>query len=44
MWKYYTLLSALFAAFASILAKIGFKGISGDVATAVRTVVALVIA
>ena len=44
MWKYYALLSALFAAFTSILAKIGVKGISGDVATAVRTVVILVIA
>jgi transporter family protein len=44
MWKYYALLSALFAAFTSILAKIGVKGVSGDVATAVRTVVILVIA
>ena len=44
MWKYYALLSALFAAFTSILAKIGVKGISGDVVTAVRTVVILVIA
>lgn len=44
MWKYYALLSALFAAATSILAKVGVKGISGNVATAVRTVVILVIA
>ncbi|MEO6284270.1 MAG: EamA family transporter [Dyadobacter sp.] len=44
MWKYYALLSALFAAATSILAKVGVKGISGNVATAVRTVVILFIA
>lgn len=44
MWKYYALLSALFAAITSILAKIGVKGISGNVATAVRTIVILFIA
>lgn len=43
MWKYYALLSALFAAITSILAKIGVKGISGNVATAVRTIVILFI-
>lgn len=44
MWKYYALLSALFAALTAILAKIGIKGISGNVATAVRTMVVLFIA
>lgn len=44
MWKYYALLSALFAAVTAILAKIGVKGISGNVATAIRTAVILFIA
>jgi bacterial/archaeal transporter family protein len=44
MWKYYALLSAIFAALTAILAKIGIKGISGNVATAIRTVVILFIA
>ncbi len=44
MWKYYALLSALFAAITSVLAKVGVKGISGNVATAIRTVVILLIA
>ena len=44
MWKYYALLSAFFAAATAILAKIGIKGINGNVATAIRTVVILFIA
>lgn len=44
MWKYYALLSALFAAATSILAKVGVKGINGNVATAIRTGVILFIA
>jgi len=44
MWKYYAVLSAIFAAFTVILAKIGLKGISGNVANAVRTIVILVMA
>ena len=44
MWKYYAILSAVFAAFTVILAKIGIKGVSGNVATAVRTVVVVMIA
>ena len=44
MWKYYAILSAIFAALTAILAKIGIKGISGNVATAIRTVVILFIA
>ncbi|MCJ8164371.1 EamA family transporter [Pontibacter sp. E15-1] len=44
MWKYYALLSAFFAALTAILAKVGVKGINGDIATAIRTVVVLVVA
>jgi len=44
MWKYYAVLSAVFAALTAILAKVGLRGISGNVATAVRTVVVLIIA
>lgn len=44
MWKYYAILSAIFAALTAILAKIGIKGISGNVATAIRTLVILFIA
>lgn len=44
MWKYYALLSALFAAITAVLAKVGVKGISGNVATAIRTIVILLIA
>jgi len=44
MWKLYALLSALFAALTGILAKVGVKGISGNVATAVRTCVILFVA
>lgn len=44
MWKYYALLSALFAGLTAILAKMGLKGISGNVATAIRTSVVLFMA
>lgn len=44
MWKYYALLSAFFAGITAILAKMGLKGISGNVATAVRTTVVLFMA
>ena len=44
MWKYYALLSAFFAALTAILAKVGVKGINGNVATAVRTFVVLILA
>lgn len=44
MWKYYALLSAFFAALTAILAKVGVKGISGNVATAVRTGIVLMLA
>lgn len=44
MWWVYALLSALFAAFTAILAKVGIKGINSDLATAIRTVFILFIA
>ena len=43
MWKYYALLSALFAALTAIFAKIGVKDITSDLATAIRTSVVLCI-
>lgn len=43
MWKYYALLSALFAALTAILAKIGVKGVNSNLATAIRTAVILLI-
>ena len=43
MWKYYALLSAFFAALTAILAKVGVKGINGNLATAVRTSVVLLL-
>jgi transporter family protein len=44
MWKYYAILSALFAALTAILAKLGVKGINGNLATAIRTIVILFMA
>lgn len=44
MWVLYALLGALFAAVTSILAKIGIEGINSNLATAIRTVVVLVMA
>jgi transporter family protein len=44
MWWIYALLSALFAAFTAIFAKIGIKNVNTDLATAIRTVVILLIA
>lgn len=43
-WILFALLSALFAALTTILAKLGVQGVSSNVATAVRTVVILVVA
>lgn len=43
MWKYYALLSALFAALTAVFAKIGVKDINSDLATAIRTSVILFI-
>lgn len=44
MWKLFAILSALFAALTSILAKIGINGVDSNLATAIRTVVITVLA
>ncbi len=44
MWLLFALLSAIFAAMTSILAKIGINGVDSNLATAVRTVVVVVMA
>lgn len=42
MWIVYALLSSVFAAFTSILCKIGIDGVNSNLATAIRTVVVLI--
>lgn len=42
MWFLFAILSALFAALTSILAKIGIEGVNSNLATAIRTVVVVV--
>lgn len=44
MWWIYALLSAVFAALTAIFAKIGIKGVDSDLATAIRTVMILIMA
>lgn len=44
MWWIYALLSALFASLTAIFAKVGIKGVDSDLATAIRTVIILVMA
>jgi transporter family protein len=44
MWWVYALLSASFAALTAVLAKVGIKGVNSDLATAIRTIVILVVA
>jgi len=44
MWWIFALLSALFAALTAIFAKIGIRGVDTDWATAIRTVVILILA
>lgn len=44
MWIVYALLSAVFAALTSILAKIGMDNVNSNLATAIRTVVVLAMA
>jgi len=44
MWLLFALLSAVFAALTSILAKIGIDGVNSNLATAVRTMVVVVMA
>jgi len=43
MWAIYAVLSAFFAALVAILAKIGITGIDSNLATAIRTVVILIL-
>ncbi len=42
MWFILALLSALFAALTSILAKVGIEGVNSNLATAIRTVVVVI--
>ena len=44
MWLVFALGSAVFAALTSILAKIGIEGVNSNLATAVRTVVVVIMA
>ena len=44
MWLVFALLSAVFAALTSILAKIGIEGVNSNLATAIRTMVVLAMA
>lgn len=44
MWFVFALLSAVFAALTSILAKVGIEGVNSNPATAIRTMVVLVMA
>lgn len=44
MWFVFALLSAVFAALTSIMAKVGIEGVNSNLATAIRTVVVLVMA
>lgn len=44
MWLIFALLSAVFAAFTAVLAKIGIDGVNGTLATAIRTAVVLFMA
>ena len=44
MWFVYALLSAVFAALTSILAKVGIEKVNSNLATAIRTVVVVVMA
>ena len=44
MWFVFALLSAVFAALTSILAKVGIEGVNSNLATALRTIVVLAMA
>jgi bacterial/archaeal transporter family protein len=44
MWWIYALLSALFASLTAIFAKIGISGVNSNLATAIRTIIILVVA
>ena len=44
MWFVFAILSSIFAALTSILAKIGIEGVNSNLATAVRTIVVVLMA
>lgn len=44
MWLLFAILSSVFAALTSILAKVGIDGVNSNLATAIRTVVVLIMA
>lgn len=44
LWLIFALLSALFAALTSIFAKVGIEGVNSNLATALRTIVVLIMA
>lgn len=44
MWMIFAILSAVFAALTSILAKVGIEGVNSNLATAIRTVVVVLMA
>ncbi len=44
MWFLFAILSAVFAALTSILAKVGIEGVHSNLATAIRTVVVVIMA
>lgn len=44
MWFVFAILSAVFAALTSILAKVGIEGVNSNLATAIRTMVVLIMA
>ena len=44
MWMIFAVLSTVFAALTSILAKIGIEGVNSNLATAIRTIVVVIMA
>ncbi|MGM9795649.1 MAG: EamA family transporter, partial [Candidatus Aphodosoma sp.] len=44
MWLIFAILSAVFAAATAILAKVGIDGVNANLATAIRTIVVLIMA
>lgn len=44
MWIIFAVLSAVFAALTSILAKVGINGVNSNLATAIRTIVVVIMA
>lgn len=44
MWMIFAVLSAVFAALTAILAKVGIEGVNSNLATAIRTIVVVIMA